>query len=412
MKKNILLYIIFITFITSCAENTNEVLDLKANSSLFDSSEDEVIAIAKSFQESVIANTNTRTSNTTFDIKSKYRLDTSVKTRTSSADERLPLIYEIEMNDGLKNGKIIVSGDKRVPEVLAYIPSFNDSLYKVSPEPNVMIQMAKNALLHKIQNYNTAPLTRSQSTESVPGEVSVMIVPFCTTEWWQGNPYNQLLPKAWVEYAEGNGNILGCSLYENYKTGEAVVAIAQTMAYLQPHLTIGGTYIDWEALTTEKRVPTPYQSMAATLFKYIYDTIGTYPVWGKSYNDRWPQSASTIVDAVIAMNTPIANILKIINSSQCGMACDNVQDWNLNAVKKSITSLKPVLVGDLGRLAFLVDGYAINEENSAYLHCNFGRNGDFNGYFLVYDDGRVVFELNGLTFRDYNLKIITNIRNR
>ncbi len=29
------------------------------------------------------------------------------------------------MNDGLENGKIIVSGDKRFPEVLAYMPSFN-----------------------------------------------------------------------------------------------------------------------------------------------------------------------------------------------------------------------------------------------------------------------------------------------
>ena len=29
------------------------------------------------------------------------------------------------MNNGLENGKIIVSGDKRFPEVLAYMPSFN-----------------------------------------------------------------------------------------------------------------------------------------------------------------------------------------------------------------------------------------------------------------------------------------------
>ncbi len=29
------------------------------------------------------------------------------------------------MNNDLENGKIIVSGDKRFPEVLAYMPSFN-----------------------------------------------------------------------------------------------------------------------------------------------------------------------------------------------------------------------------------------------------------------------------------------------
>ena len=57
-------------------------------------------------------------------IKSQYRLNASGQTRTLS-DENSPLIYEIEMNNGLENGKIIVSGDKRFPKVLAYMPSFN-----------------------------------------------------------------------------------------------------------------------------------------------------------------------------------------------------------------------------------------------------------------------------------------------
>jgi len=49
--------------------------------------------------------------------------------------------------------------------------------------------------------------------------------------------------------------------------------------------------------------------------------------------------------------------------------CDNDQSWNLEVVKKSLLSLYPVFVGDLDKVAFLVDGYAINEENSVYLHC-------------------------------------------
>ena len=57
-------------------------------------------------------------------IKSQYRLNASGQTRTLS-DENPALIYEIEMNNDLENGKIIVSGDKRFPEVLAYMPSFN-----------------------------------------------------------------------------------------------------------------------------------------------------------------------------------------------------------------------------------------------------------------------------------------------
>lgn len=41
-----------------------------------------------------------------------------------------------------------------------------------------MVQMAKNILMEKIQNYKDALSTRSRPVESIPGEVSVMIVPF------------------------------------------------------------------------------------------------------------------------------------------------------------------------------------------------------------------------------------------
>lgn len=182
------------------------------------------------------------------------------------------------------------------------------------------------------------------------------------------------------------------------------------MAYLQPYLEINGTYINWEELTMEKDVAIPYYNMAATLSKYIYDTIGTYPVWGKSYNDQWPQS--TIVDAVVAMETPINKVSDALNSSQYKIIGDRDQEWNLDIVKKSLPSFYPVFAGDRNRVAFLIDGYAINDENTVYFHCNFGRGDEFNGYYMVYDDGRVDFEPGGYIYRDTYLRIIANIRNR
>jgi hypothetical protein len=86
--------------------------------------------------------------------------------------------------------------------------------------------------------------------------------------------------------------------------------------------------------------------------------------------------------------------------------------FSFEEVKKSLLSLYPVLVGDRNRLAFLVDGYAINEDNSTYLHCNFSKNTNFDGYFLVNNDGGITFELNGLKYKDVNLGIIANIRNK
>ena len=410
MRKNIFICIIFTVSISACTEELDKEIKIEANSSLYDLSESEALAIAKTFHESVTSEPQTRDNYTAFDVKSTYRLHASEKTRALSSEE-LPLVYEIEINNGLENGRIIVSGDKRFQEVLAYMPSFNDSLYQVSLGPNIMMQMAKNTLLDKIQNYKNALSTRSYPVDPIPGEVSVMIVSFCSTQWSQSAPHNRLLPKAWVQYAEGIGSRPGSAWYDNYYTGEAVISIAQAMAYLQPYISINGVYINWETLIMEKNDTVPeWWELAGILSKYIYDTIGTYPVWGKAYDDKWPQSS--IVNAVVAMETPTDKISAALNSSQCGLFCDKDQSWNLDIVKKSLLSLYPVLVGDRNRLAFLVDGYAINEDNSTYLHCNFSKNTNFDGYFLVNNDGGITFELNGLKYKDVNLGIIANIRNK
>lgn len=409
MKIYIFLFTILTIVLSSCTEDMDKILDIEVNNNHFDLSEKEAITIAKSFHELVTSNIKTRTSNISFNVKSRYRLDGDVSTRALSID-KAPLIYEVRMHDGENNGKVIVSGDKRFPEVLAYIPSFNDSLYNVSLKSNIMIQIAQSALLDKIQNYESQSTTRSYPTDTVPGEVSVMIIPFCKTAWHQSTPYNNLLPKAWVQYG-GMQNRPGYSLYNHYYTGNSTIAIAQAMTYLQPKLTINNTSIDWNALTKGKEVATPYEDMAAILVKYTYDIIGTHPVWGKSHNDTWPPSSSTLVDAVIAMETPFEKIPAALSSSQCGLISDNMQDWNLKTVKQSIFSFNPVLIGYQNTDAFLADGYAINETNSSYLHCNFG-NENFIGYYWVNEKESFAFENGSSFYRDFTLKIIPNIRNR
>ena len=168
MRKNIFICIIFAVSISACTEELDKEINIETNSSLYDLSESEALTIAKTFHESVTSEPQTRDNNTAFGVKSTYRLHASEKTRALSSEE-LPLVYEIEINNGLENGRIIVSGDKRFQEVLAYMPSFNDSLYQVSLGPNIMMQMAKNTLLDKIQNYKNALSTRSYPVDPIPG---------------------------------------------------------------------------------------------------------------------------------------------------------------------------------------------------------------------------------------------------
>lgn len=412
--RNLIFYcIVFVISFSSCMQekvNDSSVMENEI-ARPFDLSEKEVLSIVESFQKSIIPNQQTRAEKIALTIKDKYLISSgSGKTRTLN-DEINPLIYEVEMDAGFVKGKTIVSGDKRFPKVLAYIPAFNDSLCEISLEPQMMVQMAKNAFLDKIRNYTSEGITRS-FPDSIHGELNVMVPPFCVTEWGVGAPYNQLLPKAWIQYTEGVGGRPGYAMYGNYKTGASVTTIAQIMAYWQHSLDIDGVSIDWEALTMEKSVAKPYYAMVAKLFKYIYDITDTHPVWGQSYNDNWPPS---IVNSVIAMETPISDLSKVLTSSKCGLIFDGYHNWNLGVIKKSIISIQPVFVSDRSRFAFVIDGYAISEEyekDNVYVHCNFGRSGQFDGYFLVYDDGRVVIELNGLTYIDTDLSIIPYIRSK
>ena len=108
------------------------------------------------------------------------------------------LVYEVEIRNRYEQGKAIVSGDRRFPKVLAYIPSYNDSIFATQIGANAMIQMSKNALLDEIAN-NSEAITRSRPITDLDGQVWMMIEPFCTTEWGQKEPYSWKFVNTWVE---------------------------------------------------------------------------------------------------------------------------------------------------------------------------------------------------------------------
>ena len=48
----------------------------------------------------------------------------------------------------------------------------------------------------------------------------------------------------------------------------------------------------------------------------------------------------------------------------------------------------------------------------AYFHCNFGKTGNSDGYYLVNNDGSISFETGGNTYWDTQLSVIPDIRKR
>ena len=70
MRKNIFICIIFTVSISACTEELDKEIKIEANSSLYDLSESEALAIAKTFHESVTSEPQTRDNYTAFDVKS------------------------------------------------------------------------------------------------------------------------------------------------------------------------------------------------------------------------------------------------------------------------------------------------------------------------------------------------------
>lgn len=279
-----------------------------------------------------------------------------------------------------------------------------------------MIQMSKNALLDEIAN-NSEAITRSRPITDLDGQVWMMIEPFCTTEWGQKEPYSWKFVNTWVEIPMDISRKI-CT-WERRPVGLTNTAIAQIMASLEPELTCEGISMDWSYLKESKSISydDPYEkwNMVASLFKYVYDSTSSSPVWGTAYTDVWPDSESKLVSCITAISTPLSNVYKYLNSGSGITNCGNIQKWSIETVKNSVIKICPVLVECNGS-AFIVDGYAMtkNESSSsnAYFHCNFGKTGNSDGYYLVNNDGSISFETGGNTYWDTQLSVIPDIRKR
>ncbi len=236
-------------------------------------SENEVISIVESFQKSIKSKTDTRgeiTENPIFAISEKYLISSrnSEITRSLPNDVKSFLVYEVEIRNRYEQGKAIVSGDRRFPKVLAYIPSYNDSIFATQIGANAMIQMSKNALLDEIAN-NSEAITRSRPITDLDGQVWMMIEPFCTTEWGQKEPYSWKFVNTWFEIPMDISRKI-CT-WERRPVGLTNTAIAQIMASLEPELTCEGISMDWSYLKESKSISydDPYVRNGIWLHLYL-----------------------------------------------------------------------------------------------------------------------------------------------
>ena len=321
-------------------------------------------------------------------------------------------------NLGHNDGFVLVSGDRRVPEMLAYVPSGSLHLDSISDNHPLLL------FLNRLSGYfseNKAKFEKRRKllSQREKGEKRERFKP-CPKEpggnpygesikwesdgwkdqktpakmliwqqWGQGYPYNQFAP-----IVEGEKACAGC----------VAVAVAQLMAYHKHPRAIDYKYFNWKLINQERKsngIPnTPYDKEVATLIYKI----------GMKLHNSWGARAT---------GAPVMMVPSVLK--ECGYYVhNNFWAYNDAMIQASIKLHQPILVsayatkttektgfwifnGSKIKLSqghtWIIDGYlpqiethklvGVNthnvyqtkQEERLLVHCNWGWNSDCNGFF-------------------------------
>lgn len=282
--KNLFLLVFLI--ITSCnnvvdiPQNEENSVELTyeeflsiANESHRELTEKEVIDIVENFMKS------------SGELKSRTALNPNMRVEKKSYVEysknkklQLPL-YNIVVNSANFQDIAIVSGDSRIPFILAYYSVDKKKSDIDQPDYDMMLNISKEMLLNELNSIvgicdslcdkTKLKISRKLNIEknkirladissrilikdtmntranmiidssTIPGTVIGRFGPWCEVKWDVGMPYNRTMPQ------ECPNNWL----WDNrYAISSVVVAVAQAMAYFQPNMSVYNENIDWSYL--------------------------------------------------------------------------------------------------------------------------------------------------------------------
>lgn len=349
--------------------------------------------------------------------------------------DSLPL-YVINYKNG---GGSIISGDIRLPEVLAFSEKGKMSLDLTGTGVDVFIEniplyieykiknseMSHDSLLNSAKNKlginaSFVPLSRIEY-ETTPWSVMYNYEPLVKVKWGQGNPYNLKFPS--VSNEEGD-------VLEHAYVGCNLVALAQILSYHRYPSTIENLSINWYQITAEKyaynldsgyldRLQTMLFKMSKTLkanYKYTGTGISTenvnkyYKNIGYKTDGIKAYDKDPIINSIMT-NCPVHTVGYKLdeNNKLVGHA------WVIDGAQGKTRTSKEFIYEYIGTNVKPSDPIVSSEwklvsetqtkENDEYVNCNFGYEGLYDGMYH-----HEVFKLNNANNYTYNLSIITNIK--
>lgn len=287
--------------------------------------------------------------------------------------------YYIFSNTSNNAGFIIVSGDERMPTVLAYSEENNFDVNNIPPNVRYWLDCYTESFLNLGNNVETAHVSLASANEDG-------VAPLLgNNSWDQGNPYNLLCPSVKSEKC-----VTGC----------VATAMAQVMNYYK-HPIVGKGYVIYRTETNGIQLQ---NNLNAVCFKWE-DMLDDY---NKEYS---PVQADAVAELMYACGTSVH--MDYCTSSQGGSGAyqkdlipafvDNfdydrdaafmvrsycsVEDWHRILINE-LNEGRPVnyagqSIRDGGH-SFVFDGYKVCKDNKyPDYHVNWGWGGSCNGYYQI-----------------------------
>lgn len=280
---------------------------------------------------------------------------------------------------GSNGGFVVVAGDDRLPQVLAYGEAGNFS----APNLPTNVQYWVDEMNRQIQYLQSHDGVLAHKPAQRVSEVQ----PLLTTRWDQSSPYNDMCPT----YDSGNGGMV------HAVTGCVATAMAQIMNYYEWPDVGRGSHSYWCRVNGGVRT-----QLSADFSQSVYRwdlMLDTY------YANSDPESCEAVAKLMSdvgisvdmgygsssgAQETDALNALKeyfkytnkayMLHRDYYG-----AEQWD-QIMFDEITAQRPVLycgfsegVSGYEGHAFVLDGF----DTDGYFHVNWGWGGSYDGYFLV-----------------------------
>ena len=275
-------------------------------------------------------------------------------------------------NNGGDNGFVIIAGDDRAADILAYADNGTFDPQNIPDNMKACLDGYANEIEWARANIPDA------NEEEVPQPARQVIYPLIETKWGQDNPFNQL-----CFTSSGKQSVTGCvatalaqvMYYHRWPKSETTVIPEYADDYDTTIEALPATTFDWEHMRKKysgnETTDDPYATAVAKLLFYAgHATEMTY------YNSSAAAAVESCVKALHEYfgyaNKPVTIQRSLYNKDQ----------WE-NIIYNELHHGRPVIFGantasNIGH-AFVCDGY----DGEGLFHINWGWEGLSDGYFRL-----------------------------